>query len=1250
MLTPNVFALLPGRRPFSRYRRALHQQIHAEPALRLLPHLLDIPLGCAPLPDPEAILAGPAGIALLSPPAGGRTLALFQILAHWASGSSRVPAIFLALSECDSPNLSPRAIVTGALHRAGAGAPTLDQRRPALLLIDEWECLPANRRILWRQYLTGLAENWPAARAVVALPAGEAWPELLERTITPPDDGTLAIWLGRLLPNHDPAPLLAALSRAPLAALRTSLADLLLLVLVYPISGLPGSRAALYEQAYALVQPVLSEPPAAFRGAAAAEHPEAPPMSPAIGRAVLRHYRLARGLAGGADLVTLADLPARERAAVAPLAAGLLDDPTPVLNLLWGDHTPATIDLDALIACVCERPAAAPAHTLRLLELLAAPAAAPRPAAGAHLLPALLSAAAPADPARALAVFGALAAGPANDARWLELVDAPAAPPALRWAAAERLAGNPPPLAELCAVPPQPDPISLAGRAYLALHVAPLDGTALLNKPLRNGLDLLLAADADVQRRRTVAAALLASAQIPAELRRLALAATPAEGAEDRALIDGALLDPNATVRQAARTRLLARPPDEACAGLARALTTPDLDPPIAAELLDAAGHLDDPGVVKLLARCVATTGQRLPVRLAAVDRLAACGAVGNAALVGLLQAASLPAPVHAAVVRHVGARGHAAALPVVRALLLNDGPPLIRRAAAAALVEYARRPATHDGALAALLAVVRRPQLDREVTITALHGLAVAQPTLAVPAVAARLDPRYPQALARAWQQAAPELARTPATAWPGLPLPESLQCILADALAVGETPADPPTSLGELAASQALAEALAAVATLAAIAGREPALAGEIQARLRRALAAPERPGLPEAILTALAHLPCTSAQAELVHLLDAPNVSLSLRWRAIDALGRAPGVAALAVSRLQRGCDDPFTQSKLVELLGEQSPPGALSVLRQIAEDPAGPDHLRRAALQSMSGLDDPAAVGALVRIVVDEARPELRAAAAVALPAGLAAVHCRTLRDRLRSERHPEVLAAILAALGRTADREALPLLLRYTQSEQSAVALAAIEGVAALGDDSLAPPLVRVSQNTLAAPHVRLAAVCALVRLCGAEFAPLLRDYLASPQLALRLRAHTVLAAHDRDDPRLLEPIADPAAPLALRQEALVRLAGYAPEASLIGQLVCHPDETPHIRLLAVAALARRGAAEDVEALRATLAAPAMPLLHRRCIEALTAIAQSAAPAAHAAQIQLETYALSPDAPPTFRHWAGAGLLDAARRR
>jgi HEAT repeat protein len=1249
MLTPNVFALLPGHRPFYRYRRALHQQIHAEPALRLLPHLLAIPLGCAPLPDPEAILACPASIALLSPPAGGRTLALFQTLAHWAGGSSRFPVIYLALSECDSPNLSPRAIVTGALHRAGAGAPTLDQRRPALLLVDEWEHLPANRRILWRQYLTGLAESWPAARAVVALPAGEAWPELLGLTITPPDDSTLAIWLGRLLPNHDPAPLLTALGRAPLAALRASLADLLLLVLAYPISGLPRSRAALYEQAYALVQPILSEPPTEFSDAAA-EHLEAPRMPPAIGRAVLRHYRLARGLAGGADLVTLADLPARERAAVAPLTAGLLDDPTPVLNLLWGDHTPATIDLDALIACVRERPAAAPAHTLRLLELLATAEAAPRLAASAHLLPALLSAAAPADPARALAVFGALAAGPADNARWLELVDAPTAPPALRWAAAEQLAGNPPPLAELCAVPPQPDPISLAGRAYLALHVTPLDGAALLNAPLRGGLDLLLAADADLQRRRTVAAALLASPQIPAELRRLALAATPADAAEERALIDGALLDPNATVRHAARTHLLARPSEEACAGLARALQTPDLDPLIAAELLDATGQLDDPGVVKVLARCVATSRQRLPVRLAAVDRLAACGAAGNAALVGLLQAASLPAPVHAAVVRHVGSRGHAVALPVVRALLLNDGPPLVRRAAAAALVEFLRRPATHDGALAALLTVVRRPQLDREVTITALHGLAVAEPTLAVPAVAARLDPRYPQALARAWQQAAPELARTPASAWPALPLPESLQCILADALAVGGTPADPPTSLGELAASQALAEALAAVAALAAIAGREPTLAGEVQARLRRALTAPELPGLPEAILATLAQLPCTSAHAELVRLLDAPNVSLSLRWRAIDALGRAPGVAALALSRLQRGRDDPFTQSKLVELLGAQSPPGALSVLRQIAEDPAGPDHLRHATLQSLSDLDDPAAVGALMRIVADEARPELRTAAAVALPAGLAAVHCRTLRDRLRSERQPEVLAAILAALGRAADREALPLLLRYTQSEQGAVALAAIESVAALGDDSLAPPLVRVSQNTLAAPHVRLAAVGALVRLCGAEFAPLLRDYLTSPQLALRLRAHAALAAHDRDDPRLLEPIADPAAPLVLRQEALTRLAAYAPEASLIRQLVRHPDETPHIRLLAVAALARSGATEDVEALRATLAAPAMPLLHRRCIEALAAIAQHAAPAARAAQIQLETYALSPDAPPTFRHWAGAGLLDAARRR
>jgi HEAT repeat protein len=1246
MLTPNVLALLPGRRPLRQYRRILHQTLQSDPAVRLLPALLDIPLECAPLPDPEAILAAPASFALLGPPAGGRTLALFQIAAHWAGGACRAPLVCLPLGELDSPNLSPRAIVTGALHRSGARTTIVDSREPALLLVDEWEQVPANRRLLWRQYLTGLAVSWPAARAVVALPPAETWPELQPLQIAPPNAAALAVWFGRLLPNHDPAPILAALEYTPMAMLRQSLADLLLLALVYPIAGLPASRAALYEQAFALAQPVLRDPPLPSLDDEVLPIEElSAPL--AIGRAVLRHYRLARGLAGGADLATLADLSPVERAAVAPLAAGLFDDPTPVFDLLWA--VADRPDYPALLACARERPTAAPAQTLRLLTMLAEPEAPESFTSLAPVLPQLLISIAHHDLPEALALVPVIAHQIPAYAPWLALIDDPAAPITLRWAAVDQLAVAPPPVAVLSTVPPAADRVSLAGRALLCVHTSPLPTDLLLQPPLNDGLAELLNLAADSRRRYAVASRLLADPATAPVLRRQALAAVPMNVA-DAALVEQALIDADADVRETARVRLLNRAPADSLAALERILAQPNLPLHVAVELLSLTTQLDDPGVVKALARCAVTGHQRMPVRLFALDQLAVLGASGSAALLSLLSVAALPTPVRATLVRHLGARGQAALLHYLRKLLHPAVPPLVRRAAVAALADLVRRPATHDAALAGLLTILQRPQLDREVTIAAMRGLAVASPTIALPAVAARLDRRYAAALAQAWHHTVPQLAATPAADWPALPLDAATATILADALAVGATPADPPSSVGELAASQAYAEALVAVEVLATFARREPALLPDVQSRLRRALTVLEQPGITEAILYALAGLTHDAGVSELARLLDDPAMAPNLRWRAIDTLGHGPGVAVMVLQRLQRSADDPFTRSKLVALVGVHAPPGALSLLRQIAEDAANPEHLRRAALSSLGNLDDPAAVTALVRIAADDSSTSVRASAAAALPAGLAASTCRALRDLLRNEREPSVLAAILSALGRAGDREALPLLLRYSQSEHASVALAAIESVAAIGDTDLAAPLVRVSQNTLVAAHVRLAAVCGLVQLCGDEFVSLLRDYLTSSHLPLRLRAHAALAVHHADDPRLITPIADPDAPLALRLEALQRLAARVPNENVIRLVLNNPDEALQLRLAAAAALARADDPAVVATLNATLSMPTLPLLQRRCLDTLATLAHGDAAPALAAQVALETIALSADILPAMRHWASVCLNNAPRRR
>ncbi|MEI7772138.1 MAG: HEAT repeat domain-containing protein, partial [Chloroflexales bacterium] len=258
MLTPHSFPFFRGGRTIRLVRSALQRHIQDEPAARLLPALLQIPIAPAPIPDPAAILAHAGGIALCGPPASGRSLAMLQIQARWAATGAGGPTIALALAADDASNLSPRAIVAGAIHRAGLPASYAEGDRPMILLLDGWEELSADRRALWRSYAVAAA-TWPVARVVISLPADEAWFGMASLDLVAPDDDALAVWLGQLLPAHDPGIILAALACEPLAAMRGNVGDLLLLALIYPIIGMPLSRAHLYEQAYALARPILGD-------------------------------------------------------------------------------------------------------------------------------------------------------------------------------------------------------------------------------------------------------------------------------------------------------------------------------------------------------------------------------------------------------------------------------------------------------------------------------------------------------------------------------------------------------------------------------------------------------------------------------------------------------------------------------------------------------------------------------------------------------------------------------------------------------------------------------------------------------------------------------------------------------------------------------------------------------------------------------------------------------------------------------
>ncbi|MBX0327895.1 hypothetical protein K2Z83_09435 [Oscillochloris sp. ZM17-4] len=575
MLTPRSLAFLQGGRPARRARDEAQRRIQGEPAVRLLPGLLDIPLA----PDLDAALARPGGLAFCGPPGSGRSLALLQLQHRWVSAGAGGPAIALSLAADDAPNLSPRAVVAGAIHRAGLPPAYAEGGHPMLLLIDDWEDLPADRRAVWRGYALA-ATGWAAARVAICLPPGEEWPGIASLALASPDDNALAIWFGRLLPGHDSGPIIAALGREPLAALRANVGDLLLMALIYPIAGVSASRPQLYEQAYALARPLLDEADGRL----------------SVGRAALRHYRLARGLAGGADLAALAALPAHEVAAVAPLAAGLLGDPRPVLNLLWADGEPSPGALRGLASCLRERPSEAPAQGLRLVELLAARDEQDLLSMIGPGLPDMFASVGPGDQERATRALYALAerqpGHPLADLL-LMLIDRPDIGETLRWAAADILAARPAPPAGLDAPPAEADILALAARAHAVALAAPALRPALLGEALRPGLDALLAGAGGAGRRAAASAALIADPECPGELRALALAGAPGH-AEGAPLLQRALADRSPALRCSALAALAARPADEAIRLLGAALAAAG-DEAATGDLLAAAAQIAQP-------------------------------------------------------------------------------------------------------------------------------------------------------------------------------------------------------------------------------------------------------------------------------------------------------------------------------------------------------------------------------------------------------------------------------------------------------------------------------------------------------------------------------------------------------------------------------------------------------------------------------------------------------------------------------
>ncbi len=1237
MVTVNVVARFRHQNDLHTYRRKLAQEISQDLALRLLPPLADLPL------DVVDARGAPCGLGQALRLAQHITLAgpaLQQWALSWAADEQPVPAL-LALPRIDdgasSPErlLAPFAQPAGHLseHRNGRDPLALFRHSSApdptappahgLLLIHGWDDLPPERRAAWRETLCQIAQSGLEIRLVVTLPIDEpVWPCFTPLAVVPPSPARVAEWVEILAPAACRVPLLEALApSAPLHPLSERLFDVALLAWRATAANLPRSRAELYAQALAgalgLKPGQLSQSLAVAQLqllAAYGERPAAPPAGlvelsaggvPYFDYPQTRRYLAARQLVAERRYDLLTRLDPAERSEMALLVATMLDDPTPLYAALWGSGRPRAADALALGRCLRERTPRNPSWTLRVVGALARLACQGAPGQrdeASRLLPGCmpvldtcLAAAAAGDPFRQFLV------------RLLELLPPDlAAPGALRLVAG---AETPEPLAWMLAdmlvergqldqitMPPPSDRGALARWIYLrALCSAAHEQ---LDPALAAGaLAALAESGAGAGRQLRATTALLENPR-HASTTRLAALALLAESDAPTALtvIERAAGDASPDVRRAALAALGRRDPERALTALGRAAT----DGAAPWELrLDAIQQIGDhlPGAIRALERCAGDQTLPLYARLAA---LAALGrqSGGLSHVPGILNDADMHVVLRRAAARALGAARYRAALPDLLRLL--DEPlaaPELIEGCCDGLGSLASREAGP-----ALLRLIERSESDVTLTLAAVRALGQLDDPEIGETLGQLLGAEALHRLHRALDERL--LQQTVEACLDDSSLPPPIARRLARTLAATVTPDSRPSTPAEFLGGEAdrvRAAAARALATIGSNAAR---------AALMSTLLDDGAGGATTDLIAALAEIEGPESAEALGYLIETAETNPLTRWLIVRQLTDHPAGETVMRRALVRADLDPFTRGALAEGLGQRGALAALPALRQLAADHGCDMHLRSQALLALGLLNDTATEPTLIHVIGDlQEDAVLRGMAAEYLPAQLSDEGRRFLRELLRHERQPApIVIGALRTQGRARDHEALPLMLRYCQDESSAVAQAAIEAMADLGDGSVAPLLVRITQQPTADHALRLEAAGALLRIGGDGYRPLLRIYLNAGALPFRLLAleHLIEAGAPREE--LLAMLVEQGWPATLRLRLIERLAGDPAAAPALMTIADAEDEDDQLRALAVEALGHLRWAEAAPALsRLAEDADVRMALRLRAIDALQAI-------------------------------------------
>lgn len=626
-----------------------------------------------------------------------------------------------------------------------------------------------------------------------------------------------------------------------------------------------------------------------------------------------------------------------------------------------------------------------------------------------------------------------------------------------------------------------------------------------------------------------------------------------------------------------------------------------------------------------LLNQCAHDPALPLYLRMHAVAALGRQPA-GWPHLVAIAADASCGVGVRASAARLLGAAGDQAALSELLRLLNDPStPPLLAEALCDAL--GALGSSTARPPLAALL---DRTGDDLLLTLAAVRALGCLGGLGAVAALSRLLGA---EALGRIQRTVAEhQLALTPERCLNELPAPIALR--LSAALAAGATPADRPTTLAEFLGHEADYLRAAVAHALAAIGG------DSAQAALLAALLDGATGGADADIIAALAQIEGTGSAESLAYLLVAEEIKPLTRWLVVQHLTTHPAGAEIMRRMLARDDIDIFTRGALAEALGQRGTHEALPLLRQIAEDADCDEHLRLQAVLALGLIGHPQIEATLIRLLSNPTEQTLlRGLAAEQLPATLSEDGRRFLRDMLRREHPPApIVAGALRALGRAHDHEALSQMLRYCQDASALVAQAAIGALADLGDVSVTPVLVQVTQKPDNDRAVRIQAIGALLRLGGESYRPLLREYIEHGPLPLQFQALDHLLATSAAPVELLTTFAVRGSPLPLRLWLIESLQEDPQAAPFLLDILADDGDDADIRGLGAQALGHAGYAPAVPALIHCLEQDGTPdgvRLH--CIDALGALGGAEA------WLALSRLAEDPEQPPTSHTWAFQAL-------